>query len=521
MSEFAGDEVAAALVLTGQAAVTCLDLALDLAIRLPGTARALRAGVIDYLKARIIAEATRILTDADARAVEERVLPEAGGQTSGKLRVALARAVLAVDPEAAARRREQAGKDPRVRRWREDAGTAALAGYSLPAAAVLEADQAITTRALDLRAAGVGGTLEELRARAYLDALLGRDSAVAGQPVPGPDCDPGSPGQSPAAGPSGPAGGDAAGGDAAGAGPDSGEPAPEADGPADHTDGDGDGDDDGRPYGDGAGDQPAPGPANGHLRSAGTRAGDGGRVAARVNLTVPLTTLLDLANAPGEVGGFGPVDAALARRLGRAAGAHPATRWCLTVTDEHGQAIGHGCLPGRRPGEVFALGGQPSSGPGDRPGAGSGGRSPDCQPGGGPATMPGRPGPPGRAGPSGFLARDLTVTITALARGSCDHRNEEPGYEPSRRLRHLVRARTATCSAPGCARPAPQCDLDHTVPYDQGGRTCECNLAPLCRHHHRCKQAEGWRLEQPEPGVVCWTTPAGRHYITTPTTYPG
>jgi hypothetical protein len=134
MSEFVSDEIAAALVLTGQAASTCLDLALDLAIRLPGTAWALRAGTIDYLKARIIAEATRVLSDADARAVEDMVLPAAGGQTSGRLRAALARAVLAVDPEAAVRRREQAEKDPRVRRWREDAGTAALAGYSLPAA---------------------------------------------------------------------------------------------------------------------------------------------------------------------------------------------------------------------------------------------------------------------------------------------------------------------------------------------------------------------------------------------------
>lgn len=36
---------------------------------------------------------------------------------------------------------------------------------------------------------------------------------------------------------------------------------------------------------------------------------------------------------------------------------------------------------------------------------------------------------------------------------------------------------------------------------------------PLCRHHHR-KQAQGWRLEQPEPGVVIWHTPVGRVYAT-------
>jgi hypothetical protein len=58
------------------------------------------------------------------------------------------------------------------------------------------------------------------------------------------------------------------------------------------------------------------------------------------------------------------------------------------------------------------------------------------------------------------------------------------------------------------------------VPYDRGGKFCLCNLAPHCRKHHRCKQAEGWRLEQPEPGVLVWQTPAGRTYTITPTECP-
>ena len=49
---------------------------------------------------------------------------------------------------------------------------------------------------------------------------------------------------------------------------------------------------------------------------------------------------------------------------------------------------------------------------------------------------------------------------------------------------------------------------------------CYENHVPLCRHHHRCKRAEGWHLEQPEPGVLIWRTPAGRTYATTPTEYP-
>ncbi len=81
-------------------------------------------------------------------------------------------------------------------------------------------------------------------------------------------------------------------------------------------------------------------------------------------------------------------------------------------------------------------------------------------------------------------------------------------------LWHLIQIRNARCSAPGCRMPAAKCDDDHTVPYDQGGRTCECGLGPLCRYHHRVKQSQGWRLEQPEPGIFVWVTPSGRTYTT-------
>jgi hypothetical protein len=144
LSEFISDEIAAALTVSGPAASTLLDLALDLATRLPATAGALRGGVIDYPRARLIAEATRILPAEQARQVEAQILLKAAHQTPGRLRAALARAVIAADPEAATRRREEAQQDPRVRRWQEDAGTAALAGYALPPDQVLEADQRLT-----------------------------------------------------------------------------------------------------------------------------------------------------------------------------------------------------------------------------------------------------------------------------------------------------------------------------------------------------------------------------------------
>jgi hypothetical protein len=129
------------------------------------------------------------------------------------------------------------------------------------------------------------------------------------------------------------------------------------------------------------------------------------------------------------------------------------------------------------------------------------------------------PGPPPGTRATDYLRR-LRLTLEPVARGTCDHAHAEAGYQPSRRLRHLINVRNARCTAPGCGRPAAWCDLDHTTAWHAGGITCECNIAPLCRHHHRCKQSDGWWLEQPEPGLLIWKTPAGRTYATTPTEYP-
>jgi len=65
--------------------------------------------------------------------------------------------------------------------------------------------------------------------------------------------------------------------------------------------------------------------------------------AGRANLTIPLVTLLDLADRPGELAGIGPIDPDLARDLAAAAARSPRSTWCVTVTDGQGHAIGHGC----------------------------------------------------------------------------------------------------------------------------------------------------------------------------------
>src|ERR1039457_4029070 len=163
-------------------------------------------------------------------------------------------------------------------------------GRELPPADVLAADQRITWWAKQLRAAGLDGDMDQLRARAYLDILLNKDSRpsarperAAGSATGDVDGEPGS------------------------------RPEGEDGGRADSSDGE-------EPGGPGHGgsapsDPDEPGiPPTAGVPPAG--------LAGRLHLTVPLTTLLNLAERPGEIPGLGPVDPALARDLAKSAGAN-------------------------------------------------------------------------------------------------------------------------------------------------------------------------------------------------------
>ena len=441
-AEFTADEIANALGESRTRGYDLLGLADHLDTRLPGTKAALLDGTLSLGKARLIATATALLDPDEARAAEAKVLDRAARFTPGGLRAAIARAVIDVAPEKARERRETAARFARVERWAEDSGNAALMGRELPPDEVLAADQRICWWAGELRQAGLEGGTDELRARAYLDLLLGKDSrprpqATAGRGGPGP------------AGPDGP-------------------PPP--------------------PAGPGGGAVPAPG------------------FAGRVTLTVPLATLAGLAR-PGELAGLGPVDPWLARDLAAAAARNPKTTWCVTVTDEHGHATGHGCA---RP---VPKGNGKRAGPGPPPGGAGFSFTPARRdgPAGGYGTWILRtPGP----GP------DLTITLDPLSTDPCDHRHQAKGHDPGVKLRHLAQIRHATCTSPICRRPAGQADFEHNTPYEAGGRTCLCNGGPKCRHDHRLKQHPKWTVDQLPDGTFRWTTPAGRTYTTEPTRYP-
>jgi Domain of unknown function (DUF222) len=178
--EFTGRELGAVLGVSGRAAGEMLDLAWYLEVNLPGTKTALRAGIVTRDKAAIIASATALLDPAEARAAEAMVLGRAGSLTPPALRAAIGRAVMEVNPEKARKRREHMARRTRVERWAEDSGNAGLAGRELPPAEVLAADQRVTARAKQLRKAGLDGNMDALRARAFMDLLLGIDSRPLG-----------------------------------------------------------------------------------------------------------------------------------------------------------------------------------------------------------------------------------------------------------------------------------------------------------------------------------------------------
>ena len=116
------------------------------------------------------------------------------------------------------------------------------------------------------------------------------------------------------------------------------------------------------------------------------------------------------------------------------------------------------------------------------------------------------------------LLAELNAAPEPIARGTCDHAHREDRYIPSRKLKHLIRARTARCCAPGCGAQAITSEIDHTVPHPAGA-TCEGNLGPPASATTTPSTHPAGNSTKPEPGVMRWTTPSGRTYTTHPTQY--
>ncbi|HTZ25255.1 MAG TPA: DUF222 domain-containing protein, partial [Streptosporangiaceae bacterium] len=470
--EFPDAELAYELVTSSIAAHDQMDLATDLETRLPHTWAALGAGLIDEGRARLIWRPTRCLSDADAAYADEILAALAPGLRYDQLARKAQALAMKLDPEAFQRGKDKERRDrQRVAAGREESGNAFLAGRELAVEDALASKAHIDALALALRRGGLPGTLQQLRVLAFNDLTQGRDPRDR---LTSP-------------GPAGTAGRDAR----QDSPPAGGTPGTDAGKSIDDANSDGDDD----ASWDGCPDMPEwqherrGTREDDHYDGPGPPAGPPAPFPALINLTVPAGTAYGWSSAPGDIGGWGLTDPGDTRRLLQAASMHPRTRWRVTQLAADGTAAAHGRARGQHPWIPPPVTGTSRAGPDTR-----------------------------QAAALAEFLRALNITFAPIAKGSCDHASREDRYTPSRKLKDLIRARTARCTAPGCGAQAVHCDLDHTLPYP-AGITCQCDLAPACRRHHRCKQAPGWRLAQPEPGIMHWTTPSGRSYTTRPTVY--
>ncbi len=497
-------EVAAALAMGPVSAGNLAGLAWTLGARLPGIGRLLTDGTLTLAKAKLIAATFEPLDESEAARAEALILHEVAAKTYFQVERLAWRAAVAVAPDVAERRRSKAERErARVTVFREESGAVGLSGRDLPAAQALSGHAKVVTRARQYEASGAfpGQAASSLQALAYLHLLNGvtADDAIAfaraatAQP------------------------------------PDAGQDGDEEDVEAgSRTDPAGDSGSDGEDEGpDGGGEDPGGGSSPGDGDGDGGPGG-GGDQPALPEVTVPLVTLQGHAARAGDNRLLGPLDPAMARDLAAAAARSPFSRWEVTVVDDQGYAVGHGIArPGRgrrhqprppgmtdyalpalinitvseaRLNELRAQPAEPRSGapPGDW----------EFVPrtaGTWTLTLPG-----GRA---------LAVRFDVVPTHSCDHPYEVSSYQPSERLRRLIQVRDRECTFPPCSRPARDCDFEHAVPYDKGGRTDACNAGARSRRCHQVKQSAGWTVTQPKPGWHAWTTPTGRTYIQEPWRY--
>ena len=142
-----------------------------------------------------------------------------------------------------------------------------------------------------------------------------------------------------------------------------------------------------------------------------------------VNLTIDLPTLLGLAENPGQLSGYGPIPASVARELAADG------KWRKFITDP------------------------------------------------------------------------TTGNLLDFGRES---------YIPPQILRDFLLARDRTCRFPGCSRSGIKGEIDHAIPWEEGGETSPSNLGLLCKRHHQLKTHGGWKLESFADGSCEWTSPLGK-----------
>ena len=536
--EFSADEIRGALVWTRAAATSQLTLAWDLCSRLPDVFGTLQRGAIDVPKAKVFSEWTSGLTDVQAQEVCASLLPEAPELTTGQLTERIKRLAIAIDPDWARRRYAEAVRDRKVVGYRNEDGSANLCGYQLPADRAAAACANLDALAKKIKRAGDGRPIDHIRADLYLAMLDGTYTGRAEHDIiahflataqaaatghPGHDHN-GAPSHDPA--------GDATSAPASGgqvihgpwppvANPVALRPS-EPHGATPQPPGA-----NGRPttwHGSDGNHASIPASASTNTDPEVTQGpgldgeiadgvGESPRPARRagVEIRVELTTLLGEDDHPGEIAGWGFIDADSARGLVRE---QTAAEWRYAITDENGRLRYEGITRLR------------------------------------PAGYPSRSASPCRGGIVELHIKHSDLHRLAARRQrlggwakliadlirQADHQDQSyqspaarptPGQRPNgndergprspgKPLRRRTEIRDRTCTHPRCRAPAHGTDGDHTQDWAHGGATWDGNIGSACRHDHRLKHEGGWQVHQLEPGRLIWTSRLGMHYAVRP-----
>lgn len=176
----AGEELAMRLGCSRRAARTLVMQGRAFAGPLAWTGDALARGEIDPVKARVICEALADVPVPVALEVQDRVLAGASWRTPTQLGRDVARALIEVDPAAAADRHQDACRGRRVDAPRVLPHGMAGVWAVLPATGAARLEATLTTLARSARTAGDPRTLDQLRADLLVDLTTG---AVDGTPA--------------------------------------------------------------------------------------------------------------------------------------------------------------------------------------------------------------------------------------------------------------------------------------------------------------------------------------------------
>ncbi|WKD56647.1 HNH endonuclease [Corynebacterium capitovis DSM 44611] len=130
-----------------------------------------------------------------------------------------------------------------------------------------------------------------------------------------------------------------------------------------------------------------------------------------------------------------------------------------------------------------------------------------------------RPGDPVFIPGSGWTNAPATDTVDAgeTTQRPLDPDQHTPSYTPTREMRDVACARDGTCVFPGCGRLAEDCQLDHRIPFEEGGETTPANLYSLCQRHHNVKtDRRAFYIPDPVTGDIVWLFPDGTYLLSRP-----